>query len=139
MHLLRSVKNWLTLLFVAIVGVAALVTYAYTVPSLNHRLTSQKLADMRTAATSVNNTVPAWLEVLGGRMVTNDSGGLQTEIRTMDDRWAVRVVVVDALRDVPIADSRPGTTFQLTDYPMIKQAIARIIIGTRMAGPASWT
>ena len=124
MHLLRSVKNWLTLLFVAIVGVAALVTYAYTVPSLNHRLTSQKLADMRTAATSVNNTVPAWLEVLGGRLVTNDSGGLQTEIRTMDDRWAVRVVVVDALRDVPIADSRPGTTFQLTDYPMIKQAIS---------------
>jgi signal transduction histidine kinase len=123
-HLLRSVKNWLTLLFVAIVGVAALVTYAYTVPSLNHRLTSQKLADMRTAATSVNNTVPAWLEVLGGRLVTNDSGGLQTEIRTMDDRWAVRVVVVDALRDVPIADSRPGTTFQLTDYPMIKQAIS---------------
>jgi len=122
-HPLRSVKNWLTLLFVAIVGVAALVTYAYTVPSLNHRLTDQKLADMRSTTNIVSNTVPAWLQVYDGHLQA-DTRDLLLQIRTMDDRWGVHVVVVDAYRDVPIADSRPGTTFKVTDYPMIKQAIS---------------
>jgi signal transduction histidine kinase len=122
-HLLRSVKNWLTLLFVAIVGVAALVTYAYTVPSLNHRLTSQKLADMRGTTNIVSNTVPAWLQVYNGRLQA-DTRDLLLQIRTMDDRWGVHVVVIDAYRNVSIADSRPGTPFKVTDYPMIKQAIS---------------
>ncbi len=123
MHVLRSVKNWLTLLFVAIVGVAALVTYAYTVPSLNHRLTSQKLADMRGTTNIVSNTVPAWLQVYNGRLQA-DTRDLLLQIRTMDDRWGVHVVVIDAYRNVSIADSRPGTPFKVTDYPMIKQAIS---------------
>ena len=43
----RSVKNWLTLLIVALVALAMLVAWVYVVPPLQGRLTDQKLADAR--------------------------------------------------------------------------------------------
>jgi len=40
----------------------------------------------------------------------------------------VRVVVVDPYLDVPIADSRPGTSFKVAEYPMIKQAFSSLTV-----------
>ena len=57
MFLLRSVKNWLTLLVVGLVALSMLVAWLYVVPPLGSRLERQKLADMRGNAGLTSATV----------------------------------------------------------------------------------
>ena len=56
--LFRSVKNWLTLLILALVALAMLVAWVYVVPPLADRLDQQKLAETSGATpSSISDTV----------------------------------------------------------------------------------
>ena len=55
----RSVKNWLTVLILALVALAMLVAYIYVIPPLTSRLEQQKLGDHLVNATLIGNTIMA--------------------------------------------------------------------------------
>jgi two-component system sensor histidine kinase VicK len=129
MSLLRSVKNWLTLLFLALVGVAALTTWLYIVPSLQHRLVAQKLADGLRSTGLVSPAVQPYLSthidpqthkyVLS---VTEASNLIQV-VNLLADKLSSRVVLIDAGSGARVADSRSGSSFVAGKYPMLSQAI----------------
>ena len=58
---LRSVKNWLTILILALVALAMIVAWAYVVPPLANRLDQQKLVDQRGNAKLISDTVIGFL------------------------------------------------------------------------------
>jgi len=58
---LRSVKNWLTLLILGLVVLAMLVAWAYVVPPLSDRLVKQKLVDAKNSARVISDTVSEWI------------------------------------------------------------------------------
>ena len=57
----RSVKNWLTILILALVALAMIVAWAYVVPPLANRLDQQKLADQKSTTQLIITTVQFWL------------------------------------------------------------------------------
>jgi signal transduction histidine kinase len=128
---LRSVKNWLTLLFVAIAALASLVVWLYVVPPLENRLVTQKLVDMRANADLISNTIMNYSqpdEV--GQLKINNQVDLASFLGDIGQKMNARVVVVQAKNLVKVygADSRPQEVFKATDYPMIPLAISTGIV-----------
>ena len=78
--LFRSVKNWLTLLILALVALAMAVAWVYVVPPLLDRLDQQKLMDQRGNAKLVSDTVTQWRQLRRGnrQTVITDPAFLQT-------------------------------------------------------------
>lgn len=121
--MLRSVKNWLTLLFLAVLAVAILTAFLYVIPPLEDRLITQKLNDLGRSSDLVTSGISQNLQVdaLTGRLF-----GLQPELgmamSIIDSRLNARVVVLNAANMMKIADSREGAPFSILDFPIIDQA-----------------
>ena len=94
----RSVKNWLTLLIVALVALAMLVAWVYVVPPLRGRLVEQKLADARGNARLISETLshrglPATTRATG-QLVDADAERRSTaHVSSISTRFDGRVIV----------------------------------------------
>jgi signal transduction histidine kinase len=123
----RSVKNWLTILIVALVALAMIVAWVYVVPPLAHRLENQKLVDQRGSASQISDTVSDFIgydqstgtasvkagyEVALGNSVGNLSMGLNA-----------RVLVLTTSKEV-IYPQIVADSFDARDYPIISTALA---------------
>ena len=122
---LRSVKNWLTILILALVALAMIVAWAYVVPPLANRLDQQKLVDQRGNAKLISDTVIGFLNDPSAR------GSLETTISLLGQRLTARVVVIT--KSMAAVYDTQGTTDPIAtdDYPMIKRALtsARVVQG----------
>ena len=79
----RSVKNWLTLLIVALVGLAMVVAWLYVVPPLGNRLDQQKLRDMQGNVNVISSTASQFVgynQATGETVITN-AGALETYVQ----------------------------------------------------------
>src|SRR5665648_1159862 len=78
----RSVKNWLTILILALVALAMIVAWAYVVPPLANRLDQQKLAEQRGSVNTIHNTVAIWLgpDPFTGDAIILDLANLETTV-----------------------------------------------------------
>jgi signal transduction histidine kinase len=124
MFLLRSVKNWLTLLVVGLVALAMLVAWLYVVPPLGARLERQKLSDMRSHADVTSSTVGEFLRYDGvtGELEVADRQALDHVIGRIAMRLNARVIVLT--RDaVARADSGGDDPFEADDFPMLQSAL----------------
>jgi two-component system, OmpR family, sensor histidine kinase VicK len=126
MVLLRSVKNWLTLLVVGLVALAMCVAWLYVVPPLGKRLERQKLADMHGSADLTRNTVGEFMRYDGssGALEVADSPALDQVIGRIAMRLSSRVIVLARDRTA-LADSGGDDPFAAGDFPMLDDAIAR--------------
>ncbi len=122
--MLRSVKNWLTLLVVALVGVASAVTWAYVVPPLRDRLEDGKLADMRANAAISSGTVSEFTryDSATGQLVVTDPELLMQLISRIGMRLNGRVLVFDRQR-IAQADSGGSAPASGDDYPYLAVAL----------------
>jgi two-component system sensor histidine kinase VicK len=122
---LRSVKNWLTILILALVALAMIVAWAYVVPPLANRLDHQKLVDQRGNAKLISDTVIGFLNDPSAR------GSLETTISLLGQRLTARVVVIT--KNMAEAYDTQGTTdpIAINKYPMIRQALTstRVVQG----------
>ena len=120
----RSVKNWLTLLIVAVVAFAMLVAWVYVVPPLRGRLVEQKLADARGNARIISDTLAPWLGVDpdSGQLTVEDRGALLSTLNSLSARFGGRTLVFTR-NQVLMADSSGQTSPDVADYPMLDQAI----------------
>ena len=119
---LRSVRNWLTLLFLAVVAVAVLTAYLYIVPPLKDRLVGRKLTELTTGARSLDQRVLLPIDSTG-RLVTGPDSTLQDTAVFFDQQINARVIFVDASNSYPLGDSRRSQPFNPTDYPMIQRVV----------------
>jgi signal transduction histidine kinase len=122
---LRSVKNWLTLLILGLVALAMIVAWAYVVPPLADRLDKQKLVEQRGNATLISDTFSQWL-ILN----PSDRASLLYTIRRLGQRLTARVVVIN--RNLGVGyDTQGPDSIVVNDYPMIKHAAtsARVVQG----------
>lgn len=122
--MLRSVKNWLTLLVVALVGVASAVTWAYVVPPLRDRLEDGTLAHMRANAAISSGTVSEFtrFDSTSGQLVVTDPELLMQLISRIGMRLNGRVLVFDRQR-IARADSGGSTSVSADDYPYLAVAL----------------
>jgi two-component system sensor histidine kinase VicK len=130
----NSVKNWLTLLIGALVALAMIVAWVYVVPPLQGRLTDQKLEDARTNATAlIQNTLAPWIGYNSSKQqpTIRDSGSLQSTLNIIAARFAGRALIYTR-NSVVFGDSSYQTSPDVSDYPMLSEAIetARIAQGT---------
>ncbi len=108
-----SVKNWLTVLFLAVVLLDIGLAYMYVVPSLQNRLVHQKLNDLSGSSFLVANAVAN---------VTPDPADLSTAARVVDTRINARIVVVEPTTGQILADSRPLLPLDIANYPVVAVA-----------------
>ncbi len=120
--LLRSVRNWLTLLFLAVVAVAVLTAYLYIVPPLQDRLVSRKLTELTTGARSLDQRVLLPIDQTG-RIVTGPNITLQDTAAFFDQQINARIIFVDASTKYALGDSRRSQPFNPANYPMIKSVV----------------
>lgn len=129
----RSVKNWLTLLIVALVALAMLVAWVYVVPPLQGRLTGQKLADVRLNARLISETVSQWLKYdsSSGELIVTDQNSLNLTVSSIAARLSGRVIVYTR-NLVPRKDSGSQDPLDVGDYPMLEKAVrkGRVTQGT---------
>lgn len=120
----RSVKNWLTLLIVAVVAFAMMVAWVYVVPPLRGRLVEQKLADARGNAELIGNTAGAYLRysVESGQPLVFDPTGLRTWLNSISTRFAGRAIIYTR-HLVLFRDSSGQTSPDVADYPMLDEAV----------------
>ena len=120
----RSVKNWLTLLIVALVALAMLVAWVYVVPPLQGRLTDQKLADVRLNARLISETVSQWLKYdsSSGELIVTDQNSLDLTVSSIAARLGGRVIVYTR-NLVPRKDSGSQDPLDVADYPMLEKAV----------------
>jgi signal transduction histidine kinase len=120
----RSVKNWLTLLIVALVALAMLVAWVYVVPPLQGRLTDQKLADVRLNARLISETVSQWLKYdsSSGQLIVTDQNSLDLTVSSIAARLGGRVIVYTR-NLVPRKDSGSQDPLDVADYPMLEKAV----------------
>ncbi|HQJ97109.1 MAG TPA: ATP-binding protein [Thermoleophilia bacterium] len=124
MVLLRSVKNWLTLLVVGLVALSMLVAWLYVVPPLGSRLERQKLTGMRKNGGLVSSTVGEFtrFDEATGKLTVEDQPALEQVIGRIAMRVNARVIVLS--RDaVPVADSGGEDPFRVRDFALIAKAI----------------
>ena len=92
-----SVKNWLTLLIVALVALAMLVAWVYVVPPLQGRLTSQKLAEARGNARLVSTTLtsPGLLnyDKAHQRPTVTDLDAVTNTLNSISSRFSGRAII----------------------------------------------
>jgi len=121
----RSVKNWLTILILALVALAMIVAWAYVVPPLANRLEQQKLTDQRLSASVISTTVAtSGVYYQGNRnMGVSDDMFLQRTVTLIGMQFNARVVVITMNLAIK-KDSGGVDAFDLGDYPMIQQSLA---------------
>jgi signal transduction histidine kinase len=129
----RSVKNWLTLLIVALVALAMMVAWVYVVPPLRGRLTDQKLADQRLNARLISATVSQWInyDSSSDGLIVTDEGSLNRTVSTIASRLGGRVIVYTR-NLVPRKDSGSQDPLDVADYPMLEKTVVqgRVTQGT---------
>ncbi|HJW75757.1 MAG TPA: ATP-binding protein [Thermoleophilia bacterium] len=143
--LLRSVRNWLTVLFLVVVAVAVATAYLYIVPPLQDRLVTQKLNELTTGAQSLlSQRVPLPIDS-SGRVLPGFDQTLQNYAVFFDGRINARVVFVNANTGYPLGDSRRTQPFNVESFPVIEHAVeadrfqagTTLINGTEYAAVAS--
>ncbi len=129
MVLLRSVKNWLTLLVVGLVALSMLVAWLYVVPPLGTRLERQKLADMYGNADLTGSTVGEFMryDSHSGELQVADAPALDQVIGRIAMRLNSRVVVLTRAENA-LADSGGDDPFAAADFPMLETAIDRGVV-----------
>lgn len=129
--LLRSVRNWLTLLFLAVVAIAVLTAYLYIVPPLQDRLVSRKLTELTGGASSLDQRVLLPIDSTG-QVVTGPDPTLQDTAVFFDQQINARVVFVNAANGYTLGDSRRSQPFNVASFPMIADVIksGRAVAGT---------
>ncbi len=120
----RSVKNWLTLLIVALVALAMLVAWVYVVPPLRGRLVEQKLADVRLNAGLISQTVSQWInyDSSSSQLIVNNPEALDLTVSTLAARLGGRVIVYTR-NLVPRKDSGSQDPLDVANYPMLEDAV----------------
>jgi two-component system sensor histidine kinase VicK len=122
--LLRSVKNWLTILVVALVALAMAVAWVYVVPPLSERLDQQKLVDSRASVNTISRTLQGLLRynTATGETVVVDDGLLEEWIRVISMQLNARTVILS--RDLKTLTGTAGLhNFRTDDFPMLAQAV----------------
>lgn len=124
MVLLRSVKNWLSLLVVGLVALAMLVAWLYVVPPLGARLEREKLAEMRGDADIMRSTIGEFVRFDGttGELVVTEPLALDQVIGRVAMRLNARVVLLGRDQSVT-ADSGGDDPFALHDFPLAMRAL----------------
>lgn len=122
----RSVKNWLTILILALVALAMLVAWAYVVPPLANRLDQQKLADQKSTTQLIITNVQFWLrfDPVTARLYVylNDSSSLRNALELLRNRSNGRVMVFT--RNLVVLDDTGGVyPVDLGDFPMVSEAL----------------
>ena len=122
----RSVKNWLTILILALVALAMVVAWAYVVPPLANRLEQQKLAEQRSNVATIGDH--------GGSVHRLRPLHGPDEHRRRDRRWrprstssttcSTRASIVLTKNQVPLYPRALAYSFDVGDYPMIAEALA---------------
>ena len=120
MHL-RSVKNWLTLLLLAVVLVDIGLVYLYVVPPLADRLAQDKLKTLETSAETIKRT---FSNEVNSNPVALNVGNLYTQAYVYDSTLNARIVIfnVGSAPLEQIVDSRRGQALEPSDYPKIMNA-----------------
>ena len=123
--LFRSVKNWLTVLILALVALAMLVAWVYVVPPLANRLDQQKLTDQRLSASVISITVSnSGVYYLGSRsMGVSNEALLARTVTVIGMQFNARVVLV-TMNEAIRQDSGGVNALDLGDYPMVQQSLA---------------
>jgi signal transduction histidine kinase len=133
----RSVKNWLTVLILALVALAMIVAWAYVVPPLASRLDQQKLVDQRGNAKLISDTVSQWIAYnpSTGETIIADRTALLSNIGLLSMRLSARVVVLTRNQAVR-HDTGGADPFDIGDYPMIAEALssAKVVQGVVTTG-----
>jgi len=119
---LRSVKNWLTLLILGLVVLAMLVAWAYVVPPLSDRLVKQKLVDASNSARVISDTVSEWIRYdPDPGLYVLDQASLKRTTSSIAQRLNGRVIVYT--RELArIQDTGGQGSLDVTDYPMVERA-----------------
>jgi signal transduction histidine kinase len=119
-----SVKNWLTLLIGALVALAMLVAWVYVIPPLQGRLTEQKLAEARSSAQLMSNTLAPSLgyDNINHQATIRDRTTLLGTLSLLSSRFSGRVLVFTS-NQVLLADSSGQISPDVSDYPMLEKAI----------------
>ncbi len=130
----RSVKNWLTILILALVALAMIVAWAYVVPPLTNRLDQQKLADQKATTQLIITTVQFYLrfDPVTARLYVyaNDSSGFRNALEVLRNRSNGRVMVFT--RHLAVHDDTGGVyPVDIGDFPMISEALksAKVVQG----------
>jgi signal transduction histidine kinase len=130
----RSVKNWLTVLILALVALAMIVAWAYVVPPLADRLDQQKLVDQKSATQLISLTVTYYLRYDGVTaqlyVYGNDSSGFRNALQALNMRLNARLLVYT--RNQVVHDDTGGAEpVDVGDYPIVSQALtsAKVVQG----------
>lgn len=128
--LFRSVKNWLTILILALVSLAMVVAWLYVVPSLLGRLDQQKLMDQRGNAKIISDTVSDWVTYNPEtkQTVITDRASLETIVGRLSLRLNARVVVLAGDNNVPRYDTGGFDEFAIGDYPIVQEALSSAVV-----------
>jgi signal transduction histidine kinase len=120
-----SVKNWLTLLIVALVALAMLVAWAYVIPPLQGRLTDQKLAEARSNAQLLSNTLAPSLgyDSVAQQATIRDRDTLDGTLSLLSSRFAGRVLVYTSNQVLLTSSNPQAASPDVSDYPMLGEAI----------------
>jgi signal transduction histidine kinase len=120
-----SVKNWLTLLIVALVALAMLVAWVYVIPPLQGRLTDQKLAEARSNAQLLSNTLAPSLgyDSVAQKATIRDASTLEGTLSLLSSRFAGRVLVYTSNQVLLASSSNQAASPDVSDYPMLGEAI----------------
>src|SRR5665647_3792504 len=121
----RSVKNWLTILILALVALAMIVAWAYVVPPLANRLVQQKLVEQRGSVKLIGDTVGQWIAYSSptGQTIILNPGALETTVDSLNILLNARVLVLR--RDqVVLFPTAVADSFDVGDYPMLSKALA---------------
>ena len=121
---LRSVKNWLTLLILGLVVLAMLVAWAYVVPPLSDRLVRQKLVDAKNSARVISDTVSEWIgyNPATGDLYARDQDALNRTISSIALRLSGRVILYT--RNLARSQDTGGQgSLDVADYPMVERAV----------------
>lgn len=122
--LFASVKNWLTLLILALVALAMAVAWVYVVPPLLNRLDQQKLMDQRGNAKLVSDTVNQWVQYNAetDQTVITDPVFLETLVGRLGLRLSARVVVLT--RELKSSYDTGGfDELRVRDFPIAERAL----------------
>ncbi len=123
--LFRSVKNWLTILILALVALAMLVAWVYVVPPLANRLDQQKLTDQRLSASVISSTVAnSGVYYLGNKnMGVSNAPLLARTVTVIGMQFNARVVLITMNQAIK-QDSGGVSNLDLGDYPMIRESLS---------------
>lgn len=121
----RSVKNWLTILILALVALAMMVAWAYVVPPLANRLDQQKLVDQRGNVATIGDAMGLYVSLDSGTGQTNisDPQGLANAVDFLNNLLNARVIVLTR-NQVVLYPRAVAYSFDVGDYPMIAEALA---------------